>query len=113
MKYRPSEIADLLDVNVDTVRRSYLGAGCPFERDSTGHIWIIGTEFREWAQEVLAKRKRKKPAPMEINQTYCFKCKKRVKIVNPTIEITNKFLERVVSNCPECGTDCNKGRARE
>lgn len=113
MKYRPSEIAKLLDVNVDTVRRSYLASGCPFTRDSTGHIWIVGTEFTEWALDVLAKRKRKKTSPMEEDQTYCFKCKKRVEIVNPNVEISNYFLERVVSNCPECGTLCSRGRARE
>lgn len=113
MKYHPSEIADLLDVSVDTVRRSYLAAGCPFERDSTNRIWIIGTEFREWALEVLAKRKRKNTEPMQEDQTYCLKCNKRVKIINPTIEISNQFLERVVSKCPECGTLCNRGRGRK
>ena len=113
MPYRPAEIAKLLDVHVDTVRRSYLASGCPFTRDSTGHIWIVGTEFREWALDVLAKRKRKRPVPMEDNQTYCFKCKKRVKIVNPTIEVSSHYLERVVSNCPICGTKCNRGRARQ
>lgn len=112
MKYRPSEIADLLGVNVDTVRRSYLQAGCPHERDQQGNIWIIGTVFRSWADEVIAERKRKKSKPMDEDEAWCVKCNKRVKIINPTIKPVNHYLELLQSVCESCGSIVNRGRRK-
>jgi DNA-directed RNA polymerase subunit RPC12/RpoP len=110
MYYRPSEIATILEVNVDTVRRSYLAAGCPCERDEKGHIWIIGTAFRVWAEEILAERKRKKSEPMAENEVWCMKCNKRVELVNPKPKRINYHLELLQSKCPECGTKVNRAR---
>ena len=50
MYYKPSEIAEEIGCHTDTVYRSFLPAGCPHERDERGHIWIIGTAFRDWAR---------------------------------------------------------------
>ena len=36
MDYKPFEIAELLEVHIDTVYRSYLPAGCPYEKDEKG-----------------------------------------------------------------------------
>lgn len=112
MKYRPSEIADLLGVNVETVRRSYLQAGCPHERDEHGHIWIIGTSFRLWANEVIAERKRKKSKPMAKNEGWCLKCNQRVKMIDPKVKPINHYLELLQSVCINCGSIVNRGRAK-
>lgn len=112
MKYRPSEIADIIDVNVETVRRSYLAAGCPHERDTSRHIWIVGTEFKAWAEDVIAKRKRKTPNPMDENEAWCMKCNDRVEIINPTVKPVSYYLEILQSICPRCGTKVNRARAR-
>ena len=112
MEYRPSEIADLLGVHVDTVRRSYLQAGCPHRRDEHGHIWIIGTAFRSWAEEVIAERKRKTSQPMAEDEAWCMKCNKRIKITNPNIKPVNHYLELVQTVCEACGSIVNRGRAK-
>lgn len=110
MKYRPSEIADILGVNVDTVRRSYLDAGCPFERDTNGHYWIVGTAFKTWAGEIIAERKRKKNKPMLENEVWCLKCNQRVELIKPTIKKVNHHLELLQSKCPVCDTRVNRAR---
>ena len=113
MKYKPSEIASLLGVNVDTVRRSYLTAGCPHERDSSGRVWIVGVSFRLWAEDVLNKRKRKNINPMAIDEAWCFRCNRRVKIKNPKKIKVNNFLEILQSMCPQCGTKVSRAQARK
>lgn len=112
MYYRPSEIAELLDVNVDTVRRTYLAAGCPYRRDENGHIWIIGIAFKDWAEDVIAKRKRRKTEPMADDEAWCFKCNTRVPLIEPkSIQVTI-YIELLQSHCPECGTRINRAQAR-
>ena len=110
MEYRPSELAEILNVSVDTVRRSYLVAGCPFRLDSKGHYWIVGTEFKSWAEEIVAERKRKKTNLMLNDEAWCFKCNRRVKLINPKSKRVNHHLELMQSNCPECGTKVNRAR---
>ena len=112
MEYRPSEIADLLGVNVDTVRRSYLQAGCPHRRDEKGNIWIIGTAFKAWAEEVISDRKHRKSRPMSEDEAWCLKCNQRVEIVNPEVKPSNHYLERLVGVCRVCGSTVNRGRAK-
>lgn len=112
MKYRPSEIADLLGVHVETIRRSYLTNGCPHERDEHGHIWIVGTAFRAWANEVIAERKRKKSKPMAQDEAWCMKCNKRVKIINPKVKPVNLYIELLQSVCDSCGSIVNRARAK-
>ena len=36
MDYKLSEIAEVLEVHPDTVYRSYIPAGCPYEKDDKG-----------------------------------------------------------------------------
>lgn len=113
MKYKPSEIASLLEVSVDTVRRSYLAAGCPHERDSSGRVWIVGTSFKLWAENVLNKRKRKSLNPMAKDEAWCFRCNKRVKINKPKKITVNRYLEILQSICPNCSTKVNRAQARD
>lgn len=110
MKYRPSEIAEILGVNVNTIYQSYLSAGCPHEKDSKGNIWIIGTEFRDWATIEIAQRKSVKNPPMESNQAYCLRCNKRVVMVNPSVVYSGGNREILQSICPICGTKVNRAK---
>ena len=110
MKYRPSEIAPILDINVNTIYRNYLPYGCPHERDQNGNIWIIGTKFREWAQEVIDERKRKSKIPMDDNQGYCLKCNQRVLMIDPKVIYSGGNREIIQSICPICGTNINRAR---
>lgn len=112
MEYRPAEIAELIDVHVDTVRRKYIAAGCPHRRDTNGHIWIVGTQFRDWAEEIIAKRKRAISKPLAENQAWCFKCRDRVLMSNPETIWRNKYIELLQSGCPKCGTKINRARKR-
>jgi hypothetical protein len=110
MKYRPSEIADLLGVNVDTVYRSYLLNGCPHERDSQGKIWIVGTEFRKWADEEIAERKNTSKEPMPEDQAWCVKCNQRVLMINPSVVYSGGNRQIIQSICPKCGRKVNRAR---
>lgn len=112
MDYRPSEIADLLKVSVDTVYRSYIPAGCPHERDETGHIWILGTAFKAWAEEILAERKRKKSPPMKPDEGWCLNCNERVKMNSPKIIYSARNREIIQSFCKKCGGKVNRARKR-
>ncbi len=109
MYYRPSELASEIGCHVDTIYRSYLPAGCPHKRDEHGHIWIIGTEFAEWAR-IAIKHDR---IPLGKGEAYCLKCRKPVSIVGDIkITPTNRYLELVSGKCPECGKTVNRAQAR-
>lgn len=109
MRYRPSELAAEIGCHVDTVYRSFVPAGCPHKRDEKGHIWIIGTEFAEWAR-TIAKRKH---APLGKGEVFCLKCRAPTRMTGHlTIKPTNRYLELVVGECSECGTKVHRARAR-
>lgn len=112
MDYRPSEIAELLEVSVDTVYRSYIPAGCPHERDETGHIWILGTAFKSWAEEILAERKKKKSPPIKPDEGWCLKCNKRVKMISPKIIYSARNRGIIQSICKKCGGKVNRARKK-
>jgi hypothetical protein len=107
MLYRPAEIADEIGVNVDTVYRSYLPAGAPYERDQEGNIWINGPAFREWAFVQIGARKRKKH-PLEDGEGWCLKCNQVVKIQKPKARATNRYLALIQGKCPICGSKVNR-----
>ena len=96
MKYTPSELANEIGVDVRNVYRIYLPLGCPHERDSRRHIWIVGSQFRDW---YLANYKKRKLAQ---NEAYCVSCKKAVEITEP-LEKTKEGLTYITFTCPGCG----------
>lgn len=110
MKYKPSEIAEILDIDIKVIYRNYLINGCPHERDSRGNIWIIGTEFREWAQKEYAEKKNRIRIPMDDNQGYCVRCNKRVVMFDPKVIYSGGNREIIQSICPLCGSKVNKAR---
>lgn len=60
MRYKPSEVADVLGVGVQTVYRVWIPAGCPSDKDSSGALWIVGTELRAWMEDVEDVRRSSK-----------------------------------------------------
>ena len=110
MRYRPSEIASEINCCTDTVYRSYIPAGCPHTRDETGHLWIVGTAFAEWARDINSRENKRS---LSDGEAFCMKCRKPVRMAEPiTVRPTNHHLELVTGMCPECGTPVNRARAR-
>ena len=112
MEYKPSEIAELLKVHIDTVYRSYIPAGCPFEKDEKGRYWILGTAFKTWAKELLAERKKRKNLPMEPDEGWCMTCNKRVKMISPKIIYSERNREILQSICKTCRGKVNRARRK-
>lgn len=96
MKYKPSELADELDIEVDWIYKIYVPLGCPHEKESRRHIWIIGTEFREWYLKTYRKHQ------IAENEAYCVSCKKPVPLVDP-VENNKNGMTYLLSKCPHCG----------
>lgn len=101
MKYTPRELAEELGVNPRQFYFVYLPLGCPHERDSRRHIWIVGTQFRDWYKATYKKRKLAK------NEAYCVSCKQPVQIVDPK-ENSKEGLTYVTFKCPGCGNKVAK-----
>lgn len=109
MEYRPSEIADILGIHVDTIYRTLLPAGCPHRRDGKTNIWIVGSELAAWLKQ-LEKPKN----PLGSGQAFCLHCNSAVDMQPPrTIRPTSRVLELVTGTCPRCGKPINRARARE
>lgn len=113
MRYKPSELAQEIGVNVDTVYRTYMHAGCPFERDKRNQIWIIGTEFAEWARAITAQSKRKPGQTLPEGQAWCLRCRGAVDILNPKVKSINRYLDLVQGTCAACGAKVNRARGKE
>jgi hypothetical protein len=109
MKYAPSELAEEIGCNVDTIYRSFVKSGCPHERDDKGHIWIVGDLFRAWAQETIQHHPR--AVKMAEDEAYCLHCRKVVKMKFEGIRPANLYAEFVTGRCIECGARVNRSRA--
>ena len=112
MLYRPSEIAEELGVNVDTVYRGYLPAGLPHTRDDEGNIWIHGLTFADWARQTIAQKKAKRVG-LPDGHGWCMVCNRPVEMIAPRVKVTNHYLELLQSTCPHCGRTVNRARARQ
>ncbi len=110
MHYTPAELAEEISVSDDTVYRSYIPAGCPHTRDEQDRIWIVGTEFCEWAKVIHEKRKRRKVRRLAADEAWCFRCNEIAKIQSPTPKRVNLYLELLQGTCAECGGKINRAR---
>jgi len=108
MLYKPSEIADELGLNTDTIYKSYIPAGCPHRRGQSGAIWIVGTEFADWAQRTFIKRK--VPTYMGHDQAWCFRCRQPVDVLEMTVRNMTSNAELVSGTCARCGARVSRGR---
>jgi hypothetical protein len=110
MKYKPSEVAEEMGVTVETIRRSYLPAGAPFENDAQGNIWIVGDVFAKWVVDHAKTHRRKAPKMvMERCQAFCVGCNQIVTLLNPKIEKPNARGTAILKGkCPVCGKKANR-----
>jgi hypothetical protein len=108
MMYRPAEIAEELGVTSDTVYRSYLPGGCPFERDKIGDIWIHGVSFAAW---VRAVHERKGGTPLAEGQAWCLRCRRPVALVKPKLRHTSRYTKIYQGRCETCGAKVNRAYA--
>jgi hypothetical protein len=101
MLYKPSELANEIGVDEDTVYRSYIPAGLPCLRK--GHtIWIHGPAFVQWAKEIAAQRRQKNALPK--GHAFCVKCNRSVPMDSPRVVHANRLRKIIVlqSTCPNC-----------
>ena len=84
MRYKPSELADELGCSIDVIYRRWLPGGCPHERDKKGHIWIVGTAFRDWMLAVRREAVAEGRAKLGEGQAYCVRCEQAVDMVVAT-----------------------------
>jgi len=101
MLYRPGEIAQEIGITVETLLRSFLPAGAPAIKDDEGKIWFNGKAFAAWGRKQLAKNTPDKER-MKDDEAYCFRCRKRVVIVNPKRRRYHRDVDQINGTCPEC-----------
>jgi len=111
MMYKPSELAEEIKINPDTIYRSYMPAGLPHTRDEQGSVWIHGPAFVAWAKETITK-KRSKRVGLPEGQAWCVNCHRAVVMIQPQIKPVNRYLEILQAKCPRCGRTVNRARAR-
>jgi hypothetical protein len=109
MMYRPSEIAEEIELTTETIVRHCLAGGCPFERDKNGHIWIHGLSFAAWAREVNQKNRHK--GVLEDGEGWCCKCKAVVKIIGPRLRHQGRYTKIYQGKCEGCGVRVNRAYA--
>lgn len=105
MEYRPVEIAKEIGVTTETVVRTYIPGGAPFERDKAGHLWINGVQFAGWVQEVFKKRKK---ISLEEGEGWCCKCNRAVKMTGPRQRYANAYMKILQGHCEGCGGKVNR-----
>lgn len=109
MPYKPSELAEELNIAADTILRTWVPSGLPYETDATGHKWINGKVCADWINSLKSDRRANKKG-LEENHAYCFGCKKQVLLVKPTVKKINRYIELLQSKCPKCGRKVNRAR---
>lgn len=110
MKYKPTEIALEMGVAVDTIYRSYLPAGAPYEKDAQGNIWIVGNLFAQWAMDCAMTNSRK-PAKVNLKpgEVYCLRCNKIVEMKTPRKgPVNGRGVINLSGRCPVCERRVNR-----
>jgi hypothetical protein len=106
MEYKPSELAGELEISTKTIYNTYIPAGLPHRRDGK-NIWIVGTEFKAWAESVLEKGSRyanQRRAPLTENQSWCVHCRavRDFKKITARIPYARKSVQ-LRGTCATCG----------
>jgi hypothetical protein len=113
MRYRPRELADVLGCDVQLIYKRCIPAGCPCERDDSGHMWIVGDHFRDWMLALRREAAADSRAKLGKGQAYCVVCEQAVDIEGP-IEVrpVTANLELMMGRCAQCGAVVCRGRGR-
>lgn len=106
MMYHPSWLAAEIHVSVDTIYRTYLPAGCPFDRDVDGNIFINGKAFAEWLRR--RAKSRKGIVKLEEGQGYCTRCNDARTMVRPRLRQSGRYTKIYQGKCPVCGAKVNR-----
>ena len=106
MMYKVGEISDELNIHPSTLY-DWLKNGAPHHRDNRGHIWINGQEFASWIN--ATRRKGSGQEKLQDNEGFCMRCKKIVKILDPTIVHEKGKPKRVKGTCSNCKGKLGKG----
>ena len=109
MEYTPTEIAGELKINVRRIWERFVPAGCPHRKDEGGHIFIVGTAFREWYERTSKARVH----PMEADEAWCLRCRRPVLMEGPFEVIPTDHAEILQGRCSRCGEVVNRARARQ
>lgn len=110
MEYKPSELSEELCIPQRHIYEIYIPTGLPHRRDDANNtIWIVGTQFREWALAALETRRRLKKdrkQPIGENQGYCVRCKAVAdfKEISKIVTLSNNRIQ-VYGICSLCGTN--------
>ena len=104
MLYRPSELAEELNVAAPTVR-DWIEKGLPHQRDRRGHLWIDGRHVIEWVETV--RRRPQKPKSGD-GEAYCFRCNQSVELCDPAVQRHSKQA-LLSGTCPHCGGAIYRG----
>jgi hypothetical protein len=106
MLYRPSEIAGELGITAETVTRSYMAAGAPFERDKAGDIWIHGLSMAAWIDKVVHERKLE--GGLADGEAFCLRCRAAVMLQRPRRVHEGRYTAIYQGKCPQCGGKVNR-----
>ena len=112
MLYKPSELADEIGVNVDTIYRSYIPAGLPIVRDAKNNYWVHGPAFVAWARETISRKKARRRG-LPDGHAWCMVCNSAVIMNKPRVKSVNRYIELLQAACPHCGKTVNRARARQ
>lgn len=107
MEYATAELAAELQINVRRIWARFVPAGCPHRRESNGRIWIVGSAFRGWYEDIHERRRM-----MADDEGWCMPCRQAVQMVGPFSIIEQTYTEIVQGRCPVCGGTVNRARAR-
>lgn len=102
MEYKPAELAKEILLSVKTVYR-YIEVGAPHRTDKAGNIWIVGTDFREWAVNSLTVTIRHPKISMGENQAWCVRCLKPVEFIQTASRKRAGATRVIFGTCPICG----------
>lgn len=108
MLYKPAELAEEMDISVETIYETYIPAGMPCTRDERRHYWISGLQFVAWVKEIVTQRKKRHGSGLEAHQAYCLKCNAAVEMIQPTARKISPLLQLNTAQCPSCGRPINK-----
>lgn len=107
MLYKPSELAEELDISVDTVYRSYVPGGAPVVRKD-GIIFIPGREFITWFNELAKQNRETGRFRLEDGEAWCLRCNKAVAMLDPRTRRVSRSVMMTAGRCPDCGCRVNR-----
>lgn len=103
MEYSLSELAEILGVTRELIYQSYIPAGLPHRRDENGRHWVVGTEFRAWAEDIAQTSNKHPKSPLKPDECYCLVCRKLVTMQNRSREeVVRKNVLFISGECPHC-----------